>query len=118
MVSERWQKVKALIKENENDIVIASGFLLIALIGFGLGRLSALKEGNPALKIEKIAVPQLEPERQAAGLLVGSKNGTAYHLPACPGANRIKEENKIWFASREEAEKLGYKPASNCEGLQ
>jgi len=118
MVSEKWHKVKTLIKENESDLVIASGFLLIALIGFGLGRLSALKEGSPALEIGEFSAPPLEPAGQAAGLLVGSKNGTAYHLPACPGANRIKEENKIWFSSRQEAEKLGYKPAANCAGLQ
>lgn len=50
-------------------------------------------------------------------LYVGSKNSDKYHLPDCPGASRIKEENKIWFSSEEEAESLGYTPASNCDGL-
>ena len=48
---------------------------------------------------------------------VASKNGTVYHFPWCPGAQQIKEENKIYFNSREEAEKEGYRPAKNCPGL-
>jgi hypothetical protein len=48
---------------------------------------------------------------------VASKNGTKYHLPWCTGAKQINEENKIWFATKEEAEKAGYTPASNCKGI-
>lgn len=48
---------------------------------------------------------------------VGSKNGTKYHLPWCAGAKQIKEENKVWFSSKTEAEKAGYSPASNCKGI-
>ena len=51
------------------------------------------------------------------GKYVASKKGTAYHYPWCPGAKQIKEENKIYFDTKEEAEKAGYKPAGNCEGL-
>lgn len=51
------------------------------------------------------------------GQLVGSKNGTKYHYPWCSGAERIKEENKIWFQSAEEAKRAGYTPAANCPGL-
>lgn len=51
------------------------------------------------------------------GLYVASKNGTKYHLPTCSGAKRIKEENKIWFDSKQEAEKAGYEPAKNCKGI-
>jgi methylphosphotriester-DNA--protein-cysteine methyltransferase len=51
------------------------------------------------------------------GSFVASKSGKAYHLPWCSGAKRIKEENKIWFQTKEEAEKAGYHPAGNCEGL-
>jgi hypothetical protein len=51
------------------------------------------------------------------GRYVASKNGSAYHLPWCSGAARIKEENKIWFATKEEAEAAGYRAASNCKGI-
>ncbi len=48
---------------------------------------------------------------------VASKKGTKYHLLWCAGAKSIKDANKIYFASKEEAGKAGYKPASNCKGI-
>ncbi len=51
------------------------------------------------------------------GMYVGSRNSDKYHLPTCPGAKHIAEANKVWFASKADAEKAGYKPASNCPGL-
>lgn len=53
----------------------------------------------------------------ASGTYVASKNGTKYYLPTCATANRIKDENKIWFISKEEAEAAGYGPSSTCKGL-
>ena len=53
----------------------------------------------------------------ASGPYVASKSGKYYHYPWCPGSLRIKEANKIWFQTKEDAEKKGYKPASNCQGL-
>ena len=51
------------------------------------------------------------------GLYVGSINGKIYHLPWCSGAIRIREENKVWFVSKEEATQKGYSPAANCKGI-
>ncbi|MEN9622090.1 MAG: hypothetical protein RLZZ67_524 [Candidatus Parcubacteria bacterium] len=48
---------------------------------------------------------------------VASKTGTKYHLPTCIGAKGIKEANRVWFATKAEAEKAGYSPAGNCNGL-
>ena len=52
-----------------------------------------------------------------AGVYVGSRTSTKYHLPTCSGAKRIKEENRVWFKSKEEAESRGYTPAGNCPGI-
>ncbi len=49
------------------------------------------------------------------GSVVGSKNGSKYHLPRCPGAGAIKEENKIWFESESVAQAAGYTRAGNCK---
>jgi hypothetical protein len=54
---------------------------------------------------------------EAIAAYVASKNGTKYHLPWCPGAQAIKEENKLWFDTKEEAEAAGYAPAANCKGI-
>lgn len=51
------------------------------------------------------------------GKYVASKSGTKYYLPSCSGVKRIKEENKIWFASVEDAQAAGLTPATNCPGL-
>ncbi len=48
------------------------------------------------------------------GNFVASINGKAYYPKGCKSANIIKEENKIWFESAEEAEADGYAPAKNC----
>lgn len=52
------------------------------------------------------------------GGVVGSKTGSKYHFPWCSGAVRIREDNKIFFASVEAARKAGYTPAGNCKGLK
>lgn len=41
-------------------------------------------------------------------MFVGSRNSNKYHLPTCAPAKRIKPENKVCFASKEDAEKRGY----------
>ena len=47
------------------------------------------------------------------GMFVASKNSKIYHLPDCQYVKRIKDENKIWFKSAEEAKEKGYSP-HNC----
>ncbi len=69
----------------------------------------------PAVK----AVVQNEevPVLSSGGEYVASKSGKSYHLPWCAGAKQIKEENKIYFGSKAEAEAAGYAPAKNCKGI-
>ena len=53
----------------------------------------------------------------AGGQYVASKSGTKYYLPWCGTVSRIKDENKVWFATKADAEAAGYEPASNCKVL-
>ena len=113
------------------DIYTVLIIVLVSFASFGLGKLSQ----DP---IEKIPV-QIENafENMSAnvsegvvegavtspvpavtrGSFLGSKNSDKYHYPWCPGAQRIKEENKVWFVSREAAAAAGYVAAKNCKGL-
>lgn len=50
--------------------------------------------------------------------VVGNKNSKIYHYEDCPGALKMKAENKIFFDSIMVAQQAGYKPAGNCPGLQ
>lgn len=49
------------------------------------------------------------------GMFVASKNSKIYHLPDCNYAKKIKEENKIYFKSAEEAREKGFSPHSCAE---
>lgn len=116
-------KIREKIKSYENDIFIVLIIILVAVISFGLGRLSKIKENKTPINIENTPASVITPTDPTdesvptKGMLVGSKNSDKYHYPWCSGAQGIKEENKIWFSSREEAESSGYTPAANCKGL-
>jgi predicted membrane protein len=42
------------------------------------------------------------------GRFVASRLGRQYHKPRCDWAKNIRKENRLWFATAEEAEKKGY----------
>lgn len=104
------------------DILIILIITLTASASFALGRLSVAPE-EPPVEITTASVFQTqerEGDRSAEntqGLYVASKNSDKYHLPWCSGAQRITEENKVWFDSKQEAEAAGYSPAGNCKGI-
>jgi len=121
------------VKNNSSDIFVILVIILVVLISFGIGRLTSPKSEPIQIKnLEKASMEDLVPVKQGInngavqgviqgdtkGVVVGSKNSDKYHLPDCPGAKQISEQNKIWFDSIEEAEKAGYKPAGNCPGLK
>jgi len=112
---------------NKEDAFIVLTIILVALISFGIGRLSAPKSEPIQIKnLEKASVEELQVSTEQEnsettdyqGKVVGSSRSDKYHLPECPGAKQISEQNKVWFDSIEAAEKAGYKPAANCPGLK
>ncbi|MEK9148267.1 MAG: Ada metal-binding domain-containing protein [Patescibacteria group bacterium] len=133
MLTDLLQKIKSFLKENQRDLYLASLVFLVSVASFGLGRLSVIWPEKEPIRIENQELGIMNQEsgsnisnpnsssvipNSTAGRFVASRNGSAYHLPECPGAKQIKEENKIWFATAEEARAAGYKPAGNCAGLQ
>lgn len=45
---------------------------------------------------------------------VGNKESKVYHLPSCKVGSKTKPENKVTFATQEEAVKAGYHPCRIC----
>lgn len=128
MLTEYVQKIKSKILVHKSELYVSALIFLVGMASFGLGRLSVLWPKKEPLKIitnnqDTITNDQEETIKKTAtavssrGKYVASKSGTSYHYPWCQGALKIKEGNKIWFQTKEEAEKAGYKPAGNCEGL-
>lgn len=114
--------------------VLSIAILLCASLGsFGLGVLYArdttpqesvrvcttpLSTSGDVLGTSQSVTTTVEPQLSASqGQYVASKKGSKYHLPWCPGAKAMSEENKIYFDSKEVAEAAGYAPAANCKGL-
>lgn len=125
-------KIKQFFSQNEREIVLTIGVFLIAVISFQIGVLWKIEgeQGNVVInEFEPIqanlgaSADVLEGDKlnlaaneavSAEKLFVASKNSKKYHKITCSWANRINEENKIYFSSREEAEKLGFEAASCC----
>lgn len=45
--------------------------------------------------------------------IVASKNGEKYYRENDPAAQKIKEENRLYFSSEAEAQAAGYEPSAN-----
>lgn len=120
-------KLLEFIKSKQSEIVLALAVVLIAIISFETGKISTLRNFGKPLEIK-------DPLNQSAQVIhlqgstlqktstqrtdqkvVASKNSTSYHFSWCSGAKKIKEENKIIFASEQEAQSKGLTLASNCQ---
>jgi len=96
---------------------------LIGIISFVLGRYSVIEPSfAPTAADSQAGVvfidspdPVVEP---GVTRVVVSKSGTKYHLLTCSGASTIKEANKVYFDSIDQAKAAGYTPAANCKGLE
>lgn len=124
------KRIGAWVKINEKELFLFAVIVLVAIISFGLGRLSKIREEKTPITITETTVnnsgqPYLA-GRQAATLtrenndktFVASRNGKKYYYAWCDSAKTIKEQNRVWFSSAEEARKSGYQPAENCKGLK
>ena len=56
-----------------------------------------------------------EAAESAAGEVIADRRARLYYPGGCLPPNEIKEENKLTFKTKEEAEKAGYKPGANCQ---
>lgn len=128
----------------KTEIFWALTIILVSLVSFGAGYLTASKNSRPpiiiqnppAASIQQGIAPTAEKKSTSdsgreqstekkqelknaeptkkQGQFVGSVNGNKYHLPNCPSAKKIMPQNQIWFDSEEEAQKAGYVKCGNC----
>ena len=116
---------KSFVKEHESDITLTIGIILVALISFGTGRLTAPQTNNepiiiegPTASIEQSVSGVSQPtdkETTEQGRFVGSVNSNKYHWPDCSWAKKIVPQNQIWFSSEAEAQTAGY---IRCGGFE
>ena len=128
------------IKKNQGDIALVAGFVLVAVISFGVGYLSSpspvrnplIIEGPTANISEAVAGSSSQEGNSAVttetsqsqtqqgndkGLIIASKNSKLYHWPWCAPAKQIKPENQIWFKSEAEAQASGRTKCADFDRL-
>jgi hypothetical protein len=105
-------------------------FILAFSLAFFLGRLSKIFEERPIFSLEEMpllassvkAVTQANTESQmekfagtSTSTIVASRKGTKYHFVWCKSAATIKQENRIYFKTEDEAKATGRTLASSCK---
>ena len=126
------EKIKSFIKSDTGkDILIVLIVILVGLGSFELGRLS--KDANSSgIKLEYPA--GIEAQNQAGSAILGlettnpetnskpsekaffaSNRGSKYYPAGCAGGKTIKQENRVYFATSEDAERAGYELSSSCK---
>ena len=108
------------------ELYLAAVIVLVAIISFGLGRLSKIREEKTPITIENTKIGEskslstfdVDSGIKTDKIFVASRNGKKYYYAWCESANVIKEQNRVWFSTQAEAEKAGYQPAANCKGLK
>jgi len=116
--------------DKNTELYLTAVIVLVAVISFGLGRLSKIREEKTSITIENakentqigeskpLSTSNVDSGIKTDKIFVASKNGKKYYYAWCESANVIKEQNRIWFSTQAEAEKAGYQPAANCKGLK
>ena len=123
-------KITNFIKSTQYQLFLAVCIILISVISFNLGKINALhktpltitenKNQNQKADIYSASIKTNTTSKQNVAPIdnrvVVSKASTTrkYHHVWCASASKIKEENKLWFSSAQEAEVAGYTLAGNC----
>jgi hypothetical protein len=135
-IANIWTKIKTSIDIDKVDIMYLGIFIIVGVGSFILGRMSVLRvstydnsvviisqnvadrgETQSSLALEALegSQPNSGHVETVTGPYVASKNGSVvYYGLDCSSAKRIKEENKVYFKTLEEAKKLGYKSSTKC----
>lgn len=115
--------LKELIKVNQDKIALTIGFLLVATLAFGLGRITAFKNSAPEIRVEEVfAAPLNNSENQGQvqsasvdncqGKIKGNVSSTAkiYHMPG--GSFYTRTNAEICFNTEAEAKTAGFRKSS------
>ena len=128
------EKIKQFLESDKGkDILIVIIIILVGLGSFELGRLS--KNTPSGLKIEYNgqeantigSIDQINQDssdtslnsnnlpKTNSGNYFASSKGSKYYSVSCSSGKTIKQENRIYFKTAQEAEKAGYVLSSSCK---
>ncbi|HEY4522237.1 MAG TPA: hypothetical protein VJH91_01200 [Candidatus Paceibacterota bacterium] len=116
-IQQIWVQIKAFADDAVGEWGLIALVILVGVASFGLGRLSAIIESKPLVMVTQATAAAGAATMPLGGQYVASKTGTVYYYPWCSGAQKIATASQRWFATREAAERAGYRAAKNCKGL-
>jgi methylphosphotriester-DNA--protein-cysteine methyltransferase len=82
--------------------------LLLALLGATIAHKPTLFTSHAG------AAAVVQKQKQVDERIIGNRNSGIYHWPGCPSYSRIAPKNRVYFKTRTEAERAGYRAARNC----
>lgn len=98
----------------KSDLFIVLLMILVGTASFGLGKLSAYEKQKTPITVSESVQDINSVNTNQKGIVFSAKSGTKYYYPACSGASKIKEENRVWFNTIADAIALGLTLATNC----
>jgi len=113
-------KIKDRIRVDYTTLLLSVLITVIGLTSFGIGILfEKNKNINFNQKDDYLVINDI-PENNTQqtnnnGMYVASKNGKMYYKNDCAAVKRIKDENKIWFRTEDEAIGFGYIKSKTCK---
>ena len=106
-------------------VLYFASLITFPLAGYLIGKGENLKMENPDIVIDtsqidcgcgdQIVLEQDQSKQLEQEQFIASKNGQKYYPPGCASANRIKEENRVYYTSATEAEADGKELSSQCQ---
>ncbi len=135
------EKIKLFLEgEQGRNTMVVLVVILVGLMAFELGRLSkvgnssgikiqyngeaesanvlnALKDSNVLAKPKVLGASESKPTNSSSTTgqnFFASSRGKKYYPVGCTAGNTLKQENRIYFNTREEAESAGYTLSSSC----
>jgi hypothetical protein len=138
-----WNRVRQFLESDKGkDVLVVIIVILLGLGSFELGRLSTGdNNASSGVKIESTGLDSSEGIYQDASVIssstndsnlnllnlntnfsttsstknfFGSKRGHKYYTLGCSAGKSIKSENRVYFDTRENAEKAGYTLSTSC----
>jgi competence protein ComEC len=117
-------KVLEFTKTHQQKIVLSAGYLLVALLAFGLGRLTAYKYKVPNVRVEEVFATPLDNTANSGSVQsasvdncegkikgnINSKGEKIYHMPQGSFYNRTDPEQ--CFNTEAEAKTAGFRRSS------
>ncbi len=120
--------MKHFFVNNTSGILYLISFLLIGIISYRIGlnqqtsnlasNISIVYPNESAIINEEKESSEKPPANEPtipSKSIIASKSGKVYYTAGCSGSNRIKDENKVYFQTEEEAQSLGLTLSKTCQ---